>query len=178
MNPDFEVRLKSIVKTLEQVILPSIPQENSLAREQTTVAINHLEMLRGQWSHAASYALICLADATALANAVLDFLDQRAIVIPQAIDISSLLEQDYPAADEATDLIWERRNRIVGAIDSLIDDSLHLGADVLKSLDLLILEFASREHVRDRSWFRATGLDPDGASLPSIAELFRNAGQH
>lgn len=53
MTPDFGIRLHSLARSLEHVILPALDASNSLAREQLAIALGHLAVLQQQWQYQA-----------------------------------------------------------------------------------------------------------------------------
>ena len=77
MTPDIDVRLQSVIKAIEQVILPALDPHNPLAREQAALAIGHLHMIRGQLPYMADYMAICLADIVKLGGDLLVVADVR-----------------------------------------------------------------------------------------------------
>ncbi len=78
MIPDFDVRMASIVKALEDNIIPAIAPDRPLAREQAGLAIAHLNILRDQWAYAESHADLCLADTLAFARDLVGLLVEDA----------------------------------------------------------------------------------------------------
>jgi hypothetical protein len=173
MNPDIEIRLKSVVKALEQVVLPAIPPDNSLAREQITVAIGHIELLRSQWNYVDRYADLCLSDITAFAKELIASLGDD----PESSDIASSLALAVQRAQQSqtssASEVWSLRNCIASAIDeAIVAVTLGTSESARNVVDVVTLRHCAKEHARDRSWFAKTGFDPEASSLPSIAELF------
>jgi len=68
MIPSIDDRLASVVRALTEVILPHLPPEASLAREQAHLSIGHLQILRAQIDAAPAFEREELADAVALAR--------------------------------------------------------------------------------------------------------------
>lgn len=170
MSPDFDIRLISMIKAMEEVVVPAIPEERSLAREQAGVLIGHLQVFRDQWPHVAKYAWLCLRDSQALARDLIETL-RRFPETPQFTALRNLLaKEDLDAASSAT-TVWACRNALASSIDIVIDSTINYGTEVTGLIDALVLSHAAREHRRDRVWFQGTALDPDVASLPSIEEM-------
>ena len=45
MNPSIELRIKTMVRALTEIIIPAIDRDNSLAQEQAGLLIGHLHVL-------------------------------------------------------------------------------------------------------------------------------------
>ena len=52
MNPDIDLRLQSMLKALTDVIVPALPAQERMAREQAGLLIGHLQIISEQWRHA------------------------------------------------------------------------------------------------------------------------------
>lgn len=165
MIPDIELRLDSVRRALTEVILPAIDQGNSLAVEQTMLAIGHIGMIMGQVDKAADYVAICFADlATTMADLpVTGGADTTAAAAALAATLSSPGQGEdcrnaYRAATGALE-------RLIRAVDSDGD------ADFRRELHRKVLAFTKRQAGRERSWFAASGFDPDARNLPSIPNM-------
>ena len=55
MMPSIELRLKTMAKAVQEVILPAIAPGNDLAREQAQLLIAHLALISQHWRHAHAY---------------------------------------------------------------------------------------------------------------------------
>jgi len=172
MSPDIDVRLQSVIKALEQVILPAVDPNNPLAREQAALAIGHLYMIRGQWPYMADYAAICLADIVKLGGDLLKVADGGMNTRNAASAVKSTLDQVSNEQGGHTTAISQRRDAIAVAVDDLINASAIDGSKSFRdSSENIVLDYGIYQTSRDRAWFKASGLDPDCANLPSHAEL-------
>ena len=63
MIPSIDERLASVVRALNEVILPHLPPEASLAQEQVQLAVGHLQILRAQIDAAPAFEREELDDA-------------------------------------------------------------------------------------------------------------------
>lgn len=167
MNPDLDLRLHSMLKALSDVILPAIPVDQSLARDQAKLVMGHLTVIAAHWKHALNYELenlrlTCgLARELAgmgLANALGDELS-AAVAQAEALDRS-----DYDAVSAAHRALKQVIDRVIAAEDSCASMS-----GLLKSA---VLRYSTVRAMRERIWHRDAGLDPDTAKLPPIAALF------
>lgn len=170
MNPDIDLRLKSILKALSDVILPALPASERVARDQANLVIGHLTIIAEQWQHALEFELENLAQACVLAGEL------------AGMNFDSALGDDLKAALSAAETVDRSDYQVVteihrvlkGVIDRLIAAD-HRSAPMPPAMLAAVLRYNRRRAPRERVWHRAAGLDPDAASLPSIASLFRPA---
>ncbi|NML11998.1 hypothetical protein HHL08_17925 [Sphingobium sp. AR-3-1] len=171
MLPNIDLRIANMVKALEQVILPALPRDQRLARDQAMLVAGHLRMLGDQWKAALRYEQISL---DALAGLALDLIPAapaalghrlaEALTAAQGCDRESVtaLEQANIALGHAVDAVI-----LVGEAHTPLPQS---------SIDA-ILDYALRHARRERTWFKANSLDPDQGELPDIAEMI-DAASH
>jgi hypothetical protein len=167
MNPDIDLRLQSMLKALTDVILPAIPAEQSLARDQTKLVMGHLTVLAAHWKHALNYELESLRLARALAAELSD------------MAMASGLRDELNAAVTATETLdrsnYDEVSAAYRALKQIItcfiagDDSGTLMPLALKNA---VLRYSTVQARRERIWHQGAGLDPDLATLPPIASLF------
>lgn len=167
MNPDLDLRLKSVMKALAEVILPALPPEQRMARDQANLALGHLALLAEQWPYALRYELEsldeCLELASALAPQVRDP-SLAAALTDSVARAERLARDDYAAVGAAL-------HAVKAAIDRALADGegeASLSAAVLAA----VLRYNARRAPRERSWHRASGLDPDGPRLPRFQDFF------
>lgn len=164
MLPNIDLRIATMIKALEQVILPALPRDQRLARDQAMLVVGHLNMLGGQWKRALRFEQVSLDDLVGLARALLPAVDATFDApLTEAIDAAQ-------ACDQADVLALERANSALGRIVDLVilggDDHLAL----TQAAQNAVLEYALRHARRERTWFQANNMDPDHADLPTIEE--------
>lgn len=71
MNPSVDDRLNSVLRALQTVVLPALPESASLAREQVMLAMGHIQIVQAQRDATPGYEAGELADLRAMAAAVL-----------------------------------------------------------------------------------------------------------
>ena len=165
MLPIVDLRIANVIKALEQVILLALPPRERLARDQINLCIGHLRMIGEQWCWAAAFeggsfrAMIALAKAMQ-PSADAFYTDELAAAIVTA------------EAIERGDLAAVERGLVAlgGLIDRIIlgeDGQFPLATELWDA----VLAYGERQATRERTWFAATGLDPDRCELPGIAEM-------
>ncbi|WP_068076697.1 hypothetical protein [Novosphingobium lentum] len=161
MLPNIDVRLANCIKALEQVVIPSLPPGERMAREQALLVIGHLKMIGGQWKHALRFetasldAMADLARAIAVSDPGFNGELTTALAATETID-----RRDIDAVEAA-----------VGRVGTAIDHAI-LGEEGTQPLSPAaidaILAYGERQAFRERTWFKLCGLDPDAGELPAI----------
>jgi hypothetical protein len=172
MTPDIGMRLDTIARALQQVVIPALPADQVLAIEQATLSLAHLGIIGEQLSYVADYEAAGLADMTGLAEQLVAASAGGPETQAATEALRDVLARAGASPDDAAATAKDRRNALAAAIDSVIRASgLDGDAEFVAASQRLVLEHGTRQSFRDRAWFRASGLDPDRAALPSIPEL-------
>jgi hypothetical protein len=164
MLPNIDVRLANCIKALEEVIIPSLHASERMAREQALLVIGHLRMIGGQWKQALRFETTSLEAMAALARQIAgsdpNFGGELAAALAAT---ESVDRRDIDAVEAA-----------ISQVGTAIDKAI-LGEDGCTALSpaafAAILDYAERQALRERAWFKLCGLDPDAAELPAIAEV-------
>jgi hypothetical protein len=165
MLPNIDLRIANMIKALEQVILPALPRDQRLARDQALLIAGHLRMLGGQWKEALRFEQISLDDLAGLARTLSGLVDapfreplETALASAQAVDRTSItaLEQSFTALGTVVDAT------ILGGAGHIPLPSAAHDA---------VLAYGMRHARRERTWFKAAHLDPDHADLPAIEAM-------
>ena len=169
MNPDIDLRLQAVLKALSDVILPALPAEEHLARDQTRLVMGHLAIIAEQWQYALKFELENLALSCELARELVALHadagpgDDLSAALAVATTVAS---SDYAAVSHA-------HRALKAAIDGLLTTGQ---ADTAMPPSMLaaVLRYNQRRAPRERIWHRGAGLDPDAAQLSSIGALFEH----
>jgi hypothetical protein len=169
MLPDIDLRIDNMLKALEQVVMPALPAQEKLARDQANLVIGHLRMVKDQWRFAVKFEGGSLANMIRLGTEIVGQADplfrdrlEGALAMAAAADPT-----DQGALTEA---IVE----LGGIIDEIIlgdDGRIELPPGAFAA----IIAYGGRQAKRERSWFAGTGLDPDRAELPTIPQTMQGA---
>jgi hypothetical protein len=168
MMPSIELRLQTMTKALQEVILPAIAEGNDLAREQAQLLLAHLGLLGQHWRHAQRYDQMTLDAIKALATQLLTAAAGGAATMQAAADLRVCLQHlNEKNADAA-----HQRAMLAAAIDSLVSASGKDGERTFRDcLFDAIVEHGAQQTARDRVWFAASGMDPESAAFASIDEM-------
>lgn len=168
MLPDINLRLKSIAKTLREIVLPAVAGSEQHAREQLMLVVEQLELIELQWKTAlkfelGSYDLLC-----ELARKLPPLADDDGLRadLGEALDASTTLDRtDY-------DAVSSEFNRLGRLLDRVISGDYATAPMDPRLLDA-VLDYGARQAWRDRVWVAACGVDPDAAKLPGIESLLQ-----
>ncbi len=168
MMPSIELRLQTMTKALQEVILPAIAEGNDLAREQAQLLLAHLGLLGQHWRHAETYDQMTLNATKALAAQLLTAAAGGAATVQAAADLGECMQNldgsESPAA--------QQRALLAAAIDRLVSASGKDGDSTFRAnLFDTIVEHGAQQTARDRVWFAASGMDPESATFVSIDEM-------
>lgn len=153
MNPSVDDRLASIIRAMSDIILPALPADASLAREQVQLAIGHVQILRAQLIDLAAFEREELDDAKKLAVSLLQA-GSGGPVLTAALSVL----RDAVASAVSADSVNQAIHEVIRAagIDGATTFRARLRSDVLS------LEEARTS--KDRRWFAGMGFDQEAAA--------------
>lgn len=168
MMPSIELRLATMVRALEEVIVPAIAPGNDLAREQAQLLIAHLGLLGQHWQRAHRYDDLSCVAMLALAHRLATAAAGGTQTVAAAAALSAVIQShDIDMQDSAA-----RQASLAAAIDGLVSACGLDGAPAFRALLFsAIADHGAAQAERDRVWFAGCGMDPDSASFASIDEM-------
>jgi hypothetical protein len=146
MNPSIDDRLSSIMRAMTDVILPALPPDAGLAREQLQLCLGHLSILRPHIDGCLSFEQEALDDAARLAAGLLEAAGAQGVAPESLTPLRSLLREGKPPGDK------EAINR---AICDLLEDHPALSRQV----QALVIAHEQERTTKDRRWFAPMGFD-------------------
>ena len=168
MMPSIELRLKTMAKAMQEVILPAIAPGNDLAREQAQLLIAHLALISQHWRHAHTFDALALDAIKALAERLVVAAQGGEQTASASAALARCLNNRFDAETDAA----VQRAAIAAAIDHLVNASGQDGNQRYRdTLFKAILEHGALQAWRDRVWFAGSGMDPESASLVSIEQM-------
>lgn len=152
MIPSIDERLASLIRALSDVILPALPDDAGLAREQAQLGIGHLMILRGQIDPAPVFEAEELADARALGEALGQTVRGGAASTAALAALGQALAEAGP--DRAS------RMAINAAIAALVSAVASDGSgEARAALHSTILRHEAARAEKDRRWALPFGFD-------------------
>jgi hypothetical protein len=153
VNPSVDDRLNSVLRALQTVVLPALPERASLAREQVMLAMGHIQIIQAQRDATPAFELQELADVHAMADAVLVIGGAPESLAPQRIALAKALADESAPPRLASEVI-----RV--AIDALLVAARNANEAVYRdALARTILPLGRVRARKDREWFAIMGFD-------------------
>ena len=172
MLPGIDLRLQNVIKALQEVVLPAIPPDHRLARDQAMLAIGHLGLFASQWRHAARFEHGSLLNMIALGKTFLAeptaHLDERSHLALVAV----LAKADATNPSDLTAI-----EQLIAECGTLLDDIIvNAGRPGLLPQRVIdaVLTYGQRQARRERVWFSGTRLDPDTKDLETIEKMLKD----
>lgn len=169
MLPNIDLRIANMTKALEQVILPALPREQRLARDQAMLVIGQLRMISQQWKSALRYEALSLDELVVLA---------RALASEAPASIGEPLEAALAVAQDCDRTSITALEQASIALGHAVDAAILGGAEHLPlspAATDAVLDYGLRHARRERTWFKANQMDPDQGDLPDIEAMLAAA---
>lgn len=165
MMPSTELRIRSMLRAIEQIVLPAIPASNSLAQEQAQLVLGHLQVLLEQTGH----------------EFVVRSLDTQALVelADALVDASVGGEATKTATESLRDLSPDASNADLSfSIERLmLASGLDGSEEFVTTSSALVLAYSRYSNQLNRAWFKGMQFDAEPDSLPSIETLAKVEGR-
>lgn len=167
MNPDIDLRLKSLEKALTDVITRAVPKNETLAHDQIKLVVGHLQILNKHWKYALRYELGTLDALISLAAKLVTFADKNTAM--RLKDTSARIDAvDRTDFDEVT-AVQRELSIIVDEIINARDSREPIPA----SMQNAVLEHYAWAAERERIWHQDCGLDPEQLTLAPLESIFQ-----
>jgi hypothetical protein len=159
MNPSLEVRFRSMIRALTEVIIPALDPHNSLAQEQARLLIGHLHAALLQMPTANQVVAAEHNALHGLADTLLAASSGGPVTRAATAHVRMTLAEDAPAA-------------LAHALEALVLAAAADGSvETLAASQRAVLAHAKAVSTLGRTWFKPMGFDSDPASLPELSDL-------
>jgi len=178
MGPEISTNIASILRAMENVIIPAIDKNQSLAREQAYLTVIYLRMIQEQHDKIFHFRLLEISEYSAILKSLLakDYSSaapDAAAAARQALGDASALQT---VQLQAYDVFVCTARALREAADALVADLIRArgGDDAIEAeIASLLIGQAGIEALRERSWVAGLGLDPRPEQLQPLADLLR-----
>jgi hypothetical protein len=177
MIPSHALRLQTMLRSVQEVLIPALDPGSQLARDQAQILVANLRLMADQADRTYEYEMVELREYAALLRGLLTRAEGgEATRLQQASSLALLHEIEGVAAlpiPRHAELSAHVR-RAKAAADALLAASQVDGGPEFRShaVDAVLVQ-AAAQNVRERVWFKSAGLDADPASLPALDEVLR-----
>jgi hypothetical protein len=175
MVPDFALRIQSMIRSLREVVLPALPNDQLLAIDQANILVGYLRIMAEQHDRVFEYLLVELSEYAELVSALADDV-QGAGSIDGAVakarsalaQAAPLMQMRIPRQRELSALVRSLKE----SADDLLLAARQDGTPAFRQASIdRVMQQAERQIRRERSWFRASGFELEAGQLPSIGDV-------
>jgi hypothetical protein len=177
MIPSHAVRLKSMLRSMTEVILPALDPNNQLAQDQAKILVGNLRLLLDQADRTYEYELVELREYLTLLKALTRILHGGPKTTAEKRSAVATIDAVEPVASlpiPAHKVLCERSKAVKAAVDALTvaanEDAEP--ASRKQAIDAVLRQAASQNR-RERAWFRAAGFDAAVDEIPPLDEVLR-----
>jgi len=157
MNPSVDDRINSAIRALSHVVLPALPEDAALAREQIMLVMGQVQIIQAQMDAAPAYEAEEAADFRAMADAVLPLANGGTKTAKAKAALQAALADQNADAKSR-----EQTSAIQRAIDTLLIAVHEDGDDGVESrISNELLPMTAKRAAKDRAWFAAMGFDAE-----------------
>jgi ABC-type transporter Mla subunit MlaD len=175
--PDFALRIQSMIRSLREVILPALPNDQMLAIDQANILVGYLRIMAEQHDRAFEYLLVELSEYAQLVGALTEdaqggeSIDAAVATARSAVaEAAPVLRMSIPRQAELAALV----KSLKVSVDELLHAARRDGTAAFRQAAVnRVMEQAARQVLRERVWFSASGFELDANRLPSIDAVLR-----
>lgn len=178
MVPDIETRLKAILRSLQEVIIPAIDPGKQLANDQANIVVGNLLMLLDQHDKQVHYELAEIRDYSALLKELIKEL-QGQLLDKEVLDAGkALLEATAPVVKinlPTYEKLSLQNRTLKECVDTLLRTVLTDGQqDEIAATRKVVMQYAERQLLRERAWLMKAGFELDPNQIPTLDALLTN----
>ena len=174
MQLRYDVQLRAMIKSLSDVVLPAVDENNQLAREQIQVAIGMLGLMAERLPMQFRYdcdelqRLIEFAATLSEQNTHSATGDEETALRREADDARAILARAQAGPNKVLGAIRRLRESSAAVVTVRYRDGTSAQR---KALTLAVTGHAEAQLLRERAWVSPQGWEAEPARLPRIEEL-------
>jgi len=173
MQPDTETRLKAMLRSLQDVIIPAIAADKRLAVDQANIVVANIAMLIEQHDMQLHYLIAELRDYRAFLQALLDYSEVSAcqdVQKTQALlaDLAPALDTELPLPDQLAQALTTVKTTVDEQVRQLLDSS---DPKTVAAVTRLTFRYARPQLLRERAWVAKAGFELEPEKIPSLEDL-------
>lgn len=179
MVPDTCLRLKTVLKALDDIIAPALPKDAGFALDQLGLIRKSLQLAIDQIPYEYAFMVqdardhLALADRLSACMAPNDAMRVR--IAATSAEVRSRLPAKQPDPPSLERSLRALKQDLEDTVDKLCQD--RQGED-LRAVEMIVLDHSAARITMERAWTIATGFEADPSVIPPIAELLYPEGKH
>lgn len=178
MVPDTRLRLKTVLKALDDIIAPALPKDAGFALDQLALIRKSLQLAIDQIPYEYAFMVQDARDHLALANKLSACIApddaMRARISAASAEVRDRLPAAQPDLPSLDGSLRALKQDLEDAVDALCRD--RQGED-LRAVEQIVLDHSAARITMERAWTIATGFETDPSAIPPIAELLYPEGK-
>jgi hypothetical protein len=174
MPIDDQVRIRTLIRAMTDVVIPAIPAEAPLALEQAHLICSHLGLMMALSDYGYRLQLTEVAHFAELLRELVACVPGDAVPPGDAHAAQDLLRRagpivklKVPDAGELRGLAHEVRE----AADQMLKMALSRGGETAGLASRIVLRYAERQILRERVAAKTAGFDADAAGQPDLKDV-------
>ena len=175
MVPDFALRIHAMIRSLREVVLPALPNNEMLAIDQANILVGYLGIMAEQHDSVFEYLLVELSEYAELLGALVEdahgaqSIEGAAAKARAALDMAApILQMSIPRQGELSALVRSLKE----CVDELLLAARQDGTPAYRQASRnRVMQQAEQQILRERAWFRASGFELEPGQLPSIKDV-------
>jgi hypothetical protein len=174
MPIDDQVRIRSLIRAMQDVIIPSIAPDAQLAVEQAHLVCRHLGLMLTQSDYAYRLQLAELAHFAHMLRELVACLPGDIRVSAVAAEAEELLRRAEPIARLTvpdSGALSTLTKQVREAVDQTLQRALSKGGTAGKQASHIVLDYAQRQILRERVAVKTAGFDLDASSQPDLKDV-------
>jgi hypothetical protein len=172
MVPDFRLRIQSMLRAMQEVVIPAIPASEKLAQDQASIIIGNLKLMAEQHDKLYRYELVELREYAQLVSQLIEAAgggastDAACDAARQELQKSAGVRASFiPTQDELAALTRGMKQ----AADMILRAAYEDGEPQFRhAAAALVMKQSEKQITRERSWFRAAGFELEPEKLPPL----------
>lgn len=176
MVPDTCLRLRTVLKALDDIITPALPGEAGFAHEQLALIKKSVQLVIDQIPQEYAFMVRDAQDHLALAGGISLHLTPGSAWHTRITGSSAQVQNHLPATVPDVGALEQELRTLKQDLEDAVNELCHsLQGAELAAIEQLVLDHSANRIVMERAWTIGTGFETDPAAIPPIAELLGKA---
>ena len=172
MTPDHALRLTTLLRAMQDVVIPAIDPQKRLALDQAQIVVGNLRILLDQCDKTYQYEIVELREYHALVESLTNLADggdstrAERVAAQEALALSAAIASlSLPSQAELVALVRQLKSTADGLLRAAYQDGTQ---EFRRAADQLVFAQAERQLTRERVWLRKANFELDPAALPDL----------
>jgi hypothetical protein len=175
MVPDFALRIQSMIRSMQEVVIPAIPSSQRLALDQANIIVGNLRIMAEQHDKLFQYELVELREFVSLvremAEAAVGGAASQASkegARPVLENATKIVGLSIPTQSELAALTRSMKS----AADALLRAAYEDGEPGFRAVArAAVMRQSESQIMRERSWFRMAGFELEPGKLATLEQV-------